>query len=85
MLQTKLFFRLKKKKGKVNSDSEKVIKNGPVYKPIYLDDIVILRRERYKRYVQNKLFFGNMRNEGISFVSLFKFHWPNRFAREGLL
>lgn len=41
LLQTKLFFRLKKKKGKVNSDSEKVIKNGPVYKPIYPDHIVI--------------------------------------------
>lgn len=41
LLQTKLFFRLKKGKGKVNSDSEKVIKNGPVYKPIYLHDIVI--------------------------------------------
>ena len=41
LLQTKLFFRLKKGKGKVNSDSEKVIKNGPVYKPIYPDHIVI--------------------------------------------
>lgn len=52
----KLFFCLKKKKGKVNLDLEKVIKNGFVCKLIYFDYIVI--------------YLDVMWNEGILFVFL---------------